>query len=249
MSQEINLGCAVSMITSLNAVFQLEDEVIILEDDCIPSPDFFPFMENSMKEMKENQLIAMGCGAQFAPPEITGDQWILSRYPLNWGWGITRSQWAVLSSELLTDRKLEEDKAIGISLEEMMYWNAGSRRALAGYTDVWDILVVREMIRHNLFSILPSQNLVRNVGNDSHALHTQGQQLWTNFPTGRFLESFSPPLFNASFDNWIRTRFYGISRRHIFSTEVTRLLDLVARKRHRKPLAERIQLASVNFDS
>jgi hypothetical protein len=135
-----------------------------------------------------------------------------------------------------------------ITRAETTYWNAGSRRALDGYTDVWDTLLVREMIRHNTYSILPGANLVRNVGNDAHALHTHGEQSWTNFPTGNFHGYESSLEFNENFDKWARMIFYGISCRHLLSTKVTWLRDLFFTKPRRRPLSERIQFVDVNFD-
>jgi hypothetical protein len=246
-TQKENVGCAVSMILSLHTIFRVEDHLIVLEDDCIPTQEFFKFITDSFKQIERNSEVGISCGAQFASSEITRGTWLLSRYPLNWGWGISNSQWALLSSKMVSEIKLDF-KSTALSKEEVTYWNAGSRRALAGYTDVWDTLIVREMIRHNLYSILPGNNLVSNVGNDVHALHTHGEQLWTNYPTGIYNRNQLSPIFNSDFDSWARTQFFKISKRHLISTKVTWLRDLILTKPKRKPLSERIQLAEVNFD-
>lgn len=246
-SQGQNAGCATSMILSINRVFQTEDRIIVLEDDCLPTLGFFQFMEESFREMQENTEIGLSCGAQFAPPSITHNKWFLSRYPLNWGWGITKHQWILLSSGILNSDKLKS-RFNKVGIRESVYWNAGARRALNGYTDVWDTLLVREMIRHNLYCILPGVNLVHNVGNDIHALHTHGDQPWTNYPTGEFTSSDSAPIFNPQFDKWARLQFYRISFRHLFSTKITLIRDHLVAKPVRRPLRDRIQLAAVNFN-
>jgi hypothetical protein len=248
VAQKENIGCAVSMILSLNAILCDEEQLTVLEDDCVPTQDFFQFIQESFKEMEVNPRIALVCGAQFAPSSVTHNEWVLSRYPFNWGWGITKSQWALLSSKITKKAKLQ-NSGIRLSQEEITYWNAGSRRALDGYTDVWDTLLVREMIRHDSYSILPGVNLVRNVGNDENALHTHGVQLWTNFPTGSFSNYKSKLDVNVHFDEWVRSQFYGISKRHLVSTRVTWLRDYFLSRPKRKPLGERIQLAAVNFDA
>ena len=43
-NSDSNLGCRERIITGLNWVFSKVDQVIILEDDCIPSIEFFIFM-------------------------------------------------------------------------------------------------------------------------------------------------------------------------------------------------------------
>ena len=246
-AQSENIGCAVSMILSLDSVFLSENKVIILEDDCIPTPGFFCFINDSFQEIESNPRVGLACGAQFAPSSVTKGEWSLSRYPFNWGWGITKSQWALLSSGMVKKDRLKPGEN-QISPGETAYWNAGARRALEGYTDVWDTLLVREMIRHGILSILPAENLVRNVVNDAHALHTNGDQLWTNFPTGIYNVTKSAPLFSIRFDEWARSKFFKISRRHVISTRLTWLLDKFLTKPKREPLPARIQLAAVDFN-
>jgi len=245
--QNTNLGCSVSMISSLNSIFLLEEQIIVLEDDCMPTSDFFRYIEDSFKVMKKNSSIAVACGAQFAPAQLIGNEWMLSRYPLNWGWAISKAHWKTLSTKVLMKDNLSGCSDLKLSKQEKAYWDAGSRRALEGYTDVWDTLLVREMLRHNLYSILPAQNLVANIGNDSHALHTYGEKEWTNFPTGEFTGSTTMPIFNESCDEWMRKKFYGISLRHLASTKITLCLDATKKKRKRKPLKDRIHFADVNF--
>ena len=42
-----NLGCAVSLVTALDTVFGFADELIVLEDDCIPGADFWKFADHT----------------------------------------------------------------------------------------------------------------------------------------------------------------------------------------------------------
>src|SRR5665647_1896663 len=41
--QDINLGCKLGVSTAINWFFDHVDEGIILEDDCLPHPDFFKY--------------------------------------------------------------------------------------------------------------------------------------------------------------------------------------------------------------
>ena len=246
-TQEQNIGCAVSMISSLNTIFQDEKQLTVLEDDCIPTLDFFYFMDASFREMEKNPKISIACGAQFAPSNVTQGDWLLSRYPFNWGWGISKNHWKLLFATIHEDNSLKTVES-QITRTECCYWNAGSRRALNGYTDVWDTLLVREMIRLNSLAVLPGVNLVKNIGNDDHALHTQGEQEWINFSTGKFLGHSNVPNFHSGFDEWARSEFYKISKRHYFSTKITWFLDTFLRKPKRRPLKQRIQFAKVSFD-
>jgi hypothetical protein len=48
---EINLGCRNRISRGLEWVFQVAEEAIILEDDCLPHPDFFRFCETLLERI------------------------------------------------------------------------------------------------------------------------------------------------------------------------------------------------------
>jgi hypothetical protein len=246
--QTQNIGCAASMILSIDEILLEEESIIVLEDDCIPSLDFFSFMDYSFRKMSSHPQIAISCGAQFAPEEITQGRSVISRYPLNWGWGVTKFNWELVSKNLISRDKLKYRRGSGISRAETTYWNAGSRRAIRGFTDVWDTLLVREMLRLGFYSMLPPNNLVLNVGDDEPALHTRKGETRVNYPVGRFLESEFGPIASDGFEKWIRKYLFGISKRHLLSTKLTFLMDFFIREPKLGLLSERIQNASVNFD-
>lgn len=244
----VNQGIAVSMVSSISRVLEDESEVLILEDDCIPSNDFFEYMNESLGHMRENVAIALACGAQFAPEGLLNDGWVLSRYPLNWGWAINRNSWITVSQLLLSKEPLKYCRSGDLTRSEIAYWNAGSRRALEGFTDVWDTLLVRELIRHDLRVLLPSANLVQNNGDEEFATHTRGKQKWTNFLLGTFNKPRIDPEFSNTLDIWLRKKFFRISKRHLISTRITWLIDRTSVRKMRTDLATRVQLAEVNFD-
>jgi hypothetical protein len=101
-----NQGISVSMIASIDKIFELHSELIVLEDDCLPGVQFIEFMRQSFHQMDRNPKIALACGAQFGPSEIVDAEWVLSRYPLNWGWGINKTAWKKIFQLLLSEKQL-----------------------------------------------------------------------------------------------------------------------------------------------
>jgi len=243
-----NQGIAVSMIASINAILESADELIIIEDDCVPGNDFMKFMLKSFDYMRENDSVALACGSQFASRELIDGESVLSRYPLNWGWGINRASWETISEYLLSADPLRYRRNSGLTRSEIVYWNAGTRRALEGFTDVWDTILVRELLRHGSQVLLPAENLVQNIGDEYFATHTSGAQLWTRFPVGSFDEMELSPNFSSSLDDWFRKKLFRISKRHLITTRVTWLIDRVGSRKKRTGLAQRIQSAEVNFN-
>ena len=245
--RDSNVGCAVAMISSLSTILSFENELVVLEDDCIPSLEFFKFMADSFEAMGSNSDIAVACGAQFAPISVTGGTWSLSSYPLNWGWGITRQQWFSLSADIYSKKKLNHKSEHRIPFVERTYWDAGSRRALDGFSDVWDTLLVREMIKARKYAILPGENLVTNLGVEEFALHTGGNQPWTRHPIGNYVRDSTPPKINHDVDSWLRENIFKVSFRHIFTTRLTKLKDKITQSQKFAPLSDRFEGVSSYF--
>ena len=81
---ESNHGCAYSIIRGIDWAFQSTENLIVLEDDCMPSPNFFTFILNNLKYLESNNDLWLICGTQFAPEEVAGNTAIYSRHALTW---------------------------------------------------------------------------------------------------------------------------------------------------------------------
>lgn len=49
---EVNLGCAKRVSSGLNWVFDLVEDAVIIEDDCIPHPSFFDSAKSYFKDIE-----------------------------------------------------------------------------------------------------------------------------------------------------------------------------------------------------
>ena len=239
-----NLGCAVSVLSGCDWAFRREKELIVIEDDCIPSKPFFDFAKDQIGNIDLCQSLILVCGTQVAPNSLTGESGLLSRYPLTWGWGTNKATWKEIR-KLFVDARLWK-----IALEDLFaltpetsYWRAAKRRALVGFTDVWDSVVVEFMQREHLLAILPPHNLILNNGNDSVATNVPSDSEWTNKSVASgFIPKKDNLLRRLDVEFWIRKYCYGISARHLFSTKLTFLLDIlfIQRRKFRKPLNARL---------
>ena len=59
---EKNLGCGYRLPTGLDIVFKSEDELIILEDDCLPDFSFFPYCDELLERYRYEEKIMMISG-------------------------------------------------------------------------------------------------------------------------------------------------------------------------------------------
>jgi hypothetical protein len=230
---EENAGCAVAVLTAIDWFFKEEEFGIILEDDCIPSKNFFDFMRDAIPLIGATPDIWLASGTQFFPDHLEDRGWIKSRYPMHWGWGTSASAWSESRSQIEVNPPTKRKFLRSIQNPELVYWFAGERRAFYGFTDVWDSIYASNMFRARKFAIVPSTNLVTNIGNDSLATNTIGEREYTQRGFGEYLKVQALPQHLESYDKLVKTRFFRISGRHYLTTLYTMLLDylIVSRKK------------------
>ena len=223
-----NIGCSANLLSSCDWVFALEEFVVILEDDCIPSNDFFEFVSESLPIIGRDHETLLVCGTQFVPPIVAGSMPFKSKYSLTWGWATSAEKWRYISSEIFSSTAGDFPLNLVSANPESIYWSEGARRAFQGYVDVWDTVLVNLLVSRNLYALLPNRNLVTNVGNDEVATHTGKDKNWVNEPIGQFkTQALTNYSTNTTADNWLRHNFYRIQLRHLLSTRVTRFIDSI----------------------
>ena len=57
-----NLGCGRSVPRGLSWVFEREEQVIVLEDDCVPEPTFFRFCKELLARYRDDPRVTQVCG-------------------------------------------------------------------------------------------------------------------------------------------------------------------------------------------
>lgn len=244
---ESNMGCSASVLSACDWIFSHEDFAVILEDDCIPTPDFFKFVLHGYSILKANEETWLLCGTQFAPVQATNNIWMTSKYALIWGWATTREKWQVISN-VFTDFKNVSFKNLR-TLPEIAFWNSGARRASTGWVDAWDTVLVQQMLAKGKTAVLPGMNLVQNVGNDEFATHTKENSKWLNFATQKYQICTTNPSPNVKVDKWLETNFYCINYSHLLRFIASYIRDILfKRKKFRPGLKERRNSAKlVNF--
>ena len=79
---ESNCGCIKAVSGAIDWFFEHESAGIILEDDCVPEPSFFPFTAELLERYAANESIAAIHGNTMAPPHWnSADSYSFTRYP------------------------------------------------------------------------------------------------------------------------------------------------------------------------
>ena len=220
---KVNLGCAVNVVSSCDWFFSFEAFGVVLEDDCIPAEDFFDYVQQMREKFAVDSRIWLICGTQLAPVDQNSDGAILSRYALIWGWATSSLNWIQISVSLRQPVKNFSNKK-NTSVENS-YWYYGALRAEKGLVDVWDTILVQRMRALGKYAILPRTNLVTNIGFDSRATHTTGNNLVKQQPIGPYLRS-EVLSHDSDVDTYLRKNIYKIYTFRYFSNRVRNILDL-----------------------
>ncbi len=178
-----NQGCSLGPSIAINWFFSHVPEGIILEDDCVPHPDFFLFCTELLERYRNDWRIWCISGNNFQDGQNRGDgSYYCSRYANCWGWASWSSRWVHFDRQLDSWPQLQESGLLSSLFPdpvERRYWAIiweRTHRHLATAT-WWDYQWQFAMVTHNGLSITPNMNLVKNVGFGSDASHTVAEDV------------------------------------------------------------------------
>jgi hypothetical protein len=173
---ESNMGCRQRVASGLDWVFQQVEEAIILEDDCLPDPTFFRFCQELLQYHCGDRRIGMisGDNFQFGAP-CGDDSYYFSRNFHIWGWATWRDRWSgCYDVSMAKWPEAKKRRWLSGMLEERgerAEWEKNFQRAYSGRINTWDYQWVFANWMENRLCILPTVNLVSNIGFGSDATH------------------------------------------------------------------------------
>jgi hypothetical protein len=180
--QDVNLNCGVGPATALSWFFGHESEGIILEDDCLPSADFFAFCRELLARYRHDERVMHIGGNNFSrearQPQAPGaDSYYFSGQVNSWGWATWRRAWHLYDFHLQLWPELERRgqlRQLYPSALERRYWLPRFRALHAAVRppDIWDYQWHFAVAAHSGLAVVPAVNLVRNIGFGDEATHT-----------------------------------------------------------------------------
>ncbi len=183
-----NLGCKMRVSSGIDWVFEQVEEAIILEDDCMPDSTFFRYCEELLVRYRNDKRIGLISGDNFQFGQFRNDDsYYFSKYVHIWGWATWRDRW--ISSYDVSMSKWPQIQKEGWLLDmvgnerEAIFWNKIFELVYRGEIDTWDYQWVFANWVEGRSTVLPSKNLISNIGFDSNATHTTGDSELANLPT------------------------------------------------------------------
>jgi hypothetical protein len=183
---EINLGCKKRVSSGIDWIFEMVDEAIILEDDCLPDPSFFRFCQEMLIRYRYDERILMVSGTNLAWDISQESDYYFSRYPHIWGWASWRRAWKDYDVSMQSLPVLLRDDSFINSFQskrEYYFWVDTFKSVHAGQVNSWDAQVVYLAFTKSQLTVFPSGNLISNIGFGQDATHTiRPNKLLANLP-------------------------------------------------------------------
>jgi hypothetical protein len=176
--RDYNLGCKISVSSAITWFFEYVDAGIILEDDCLPAIEFFPFCETLLKKYHGDDRIGMISGNNFGFDLYDKTlSYSFSRHGHIWGWATWKRCWDKLdiNSNYLNATNIALIKTnISENSSFVEAWWQGVDAVLHQNLDTWDSQWGVARYSNNYLTIRPKVNLVANIGFGGDATHTTG---------------------------------------------------------------------------
>lgn len=137
-----NLGCKKAVSSGIDWFFENEQQGIILEDDCLPHPDFFTFCETLLNRYANDDRVWVITGDNFQDGQWRGEgSYYFSCYNSVWGWASWRRAWVKRDMDIKfwpAWKMSSEWKAWLPNKVERKYWLRIFDRMYRNEVDTWD---------------------------------------------------------------------------------------------------------------
>ena len=179
--REKNLGCKMGVSTGIDWFFQNEPEGIILEDDVLPLPSFFPYCDELLERYRDDQSVWMVSGSNLIPGQVPlKESYFFSKNALIWGWASWRRAWQHYDVHLREWPRLKKEGWLKSVFPQnpllISHWTYLFDELFSGKRDTWDYQCAYACWRTNSSTITPAQNLTENLGFGEAATHTSSQK-------------------------------------------------------------------------
>lgn len=163
--QERNLGCRRGVIAAIDWFFSSEPEGIILEDDVVPSPDFFRFCAEMLERFRDEPRVMMVSGTNPLGAGVDSDRYFFSSLGSIWGWASWRDAWARYdvdmkgwNSMLAARLRKRHGRATARYLRHIFNFHRKHD------VDTWDTQWTHAIQANEGLAVMSDSNLIRNIG-------------------------------------------------------------------------------------
>ncbi len=215
---DVNLGCGPGPATGITWFFDNVEQGIVMEDDCLAHPDFFPYCEELLNRYK-------GTDVKFINATLYDNSWScedsygFSRYMITGAWASYREVWQGFDLDLLQfDAKKFKKTVLDLTRNkaeaDWWYFKVLEIKQDRSKKSYWDYQMQIHLFNQHAYTIHPQKNLISNIGFDAEGTHTWGDDGRADRPTYPILPLHHPEkiVVDVAKDHaaiWSRANSYG----------------------------------------
>lgn len=186
-----NIGLARSIIWGVKYLSNKYENVIVIEDDCIPRKEFFKYIVKTIKSSQYKENLNPICGYQF--PEIQKLNKknltpIFLNYFMPWGWCVNSNYWREYLKFLKNRKKHNLNDPIIKKIKSIIKINS---------KDIWSKNFIEFNLIRNKKIIFPSISLIKNIGFDGSGVNSK----ITNMLSTKYIDIKKNFKINKIFSN------------------------------------------------
>lgn len=170
-----NLGCKLAVSQAISWFFSQVESGIILEDDCVPHPSFFPYVAELLERFRDDERVLMVSGDNFQRDRRTNYSYYFSLYTHIWGWATWRRAWQLYDHDMTLWPELRDGNWLHDILGErnaVDYWRRIFEDTYQNRNTSWAYRWMFCAWAQGALTVLPKVNLVTNIGFGDSATNT-----------------------------------------------------------------------------
>lgn len=194
-----NMGCARRVSSGLDEVFERFPAAIILEDDCVPDPTFFRWCDELLEHYEDDERVMCISGDNFQFGRRRSPySYYFSLHTHIWGWATWRRAWHHYDFDMVHWPEMRDNgwlRDVLGSKRHVDVWTRIFEAVYSGQINSWAYRWTFACWSQSGLTVLPSRNLVSNIGFGGEATHTRSPSKFANLATESMPFPLSHPYF------------------------------------------------------
>ena len=170
---DTNLGCKNRVSSGLTWAFEIVEEAIIIEDDCVPEPSFFRYCEELLAKYRDVPQVMSITGENTHGYQSDNSSYYFSQYSFYWGWATWRRAWQQFDGSLQLWKGLRETNWLSNLLQNPAateYWSDIFEQTYNGFNS-WGYGWTFACFVNQGLCAVANNNLISNIGFGADAAH------------------------------------------------------------------------------
>jgi hypothetical protein len=224
LENDINLGIRAAIPKALNTVFIKENELIVLEEDALPSEYFYAYANKILenREILPDNIAHVSFYNCVPNRELANSNapLRLSFFPESYAWATWKNCWELYEdSAKFNGLPNELNNKLNKPLFGRIVWNLNSILAKYKIIDTWAYRWIFSLWNHEKLCLSVNSNLIKYQGSSSGS-HTILKQTWAEIECGvPMLLNFNQICLDTCAENWLA--------KNVFNHNLSGILKLI----------------------